>query len=148
MKKIFLFISTVLLSISCSKNKQICHVPPPVLSLLINKESETYKEFINSAGNLNENTVKMYKEVNTIKKNYPLALDNTYKKGYLRIFIPLDSKNDIYTGKTETLYLQNSAKTYKIEVNGYMQNKGCGFVAYTNEIRVDGIKIEENYLAK
>ncbi|CEN40670.1 hypothetical protein CCYN49044_40007 [Capnocytophaga cynodegmi] len=29
-----------------------------------------------------------------------------------------------------------------------MQSEGCGPVAHTNEIRVDGVKIEGNYLAK
>ena len=74
--------------------------------------------------------------------------DNTYRKDYLIISISLNFENDIYTGKTETLYLQNPVKTYKIEVNGYMQSKGCGPVAHTNEIRVNGVKIEGNYLAK
>ena len=54
----------------------------------------------------------------------------------------------MYTGKTETLYLQNATKTYKIEVNGYMENNKCGEYAVTNEIRVDGTKIEVPYLAK
>ena len=57
-------------------------------------------------------------------------------------------KNDVYTGKTETLYLQNATKTYKIEVNGYMESRKCGEYAVTNEIRVDGTKIEVPYLAK
>ena len=54
----------------------------------------------------------------------------------------------MYTGKTETLYLQNASKTYKIEVNGYMKETECGDVAVINEIRVNGEKIEVPYLAK
>lgn len=57
-------------------------------------------------------------------------------------------ENDVYTGKTETLYLQNATKTYKIEVNGYMKDTDCGLVPITNEIYVDGVKVENHYLAK
>ena len=57
-------------------------------------------------------------------------------------------ENDVYTGKTETLYLQNATKTYKLEVNGYMKDTKCGRVSITNEIRVDGVKVENHYLTK
>ena len=66
----------------------------------------------------------------------------------MQIIISLWFENDVYTGKTETLYLQNATKTYKIEVNGYMKSGECGEYAVTNEIRVDGTKIEVPYLAK
>lgn len=149
MKNLFLLLLVVTTLFGCGDEKgQECHVPPPSFELLINKDSEIYKEFIDSTGNLNEDNVGMYKEVNDIKRNYPLAFDSNYRKDYLIIRVHLDFENDVYTGKTETLYLQNPVKTYKIEVNGYMQSKGCGPVAYTNEIRVDGVKIEEYYLAK
>ncbi|CEN37076.1 hypothetical protein [Capnocytophaga cynodegmi] len=139
---LLLFIVTTLLG--CEDRGQDCYPPPPVLSLLINKESEIYKEFVDPVGNLNKDNVKIYKE----DKIYPFIFDNTYRKDYLIIRINLNFENDVYTGKTETLYLQNPVKTYKIEVNGYMQSEGCGPVAHTNEIRVDGVKIEGNYLAK
>ena len=140
---LLLFIVTTLLGCE-DKKGQDCYPPPPVLSLLINRESEIYKEFVDPAGNLNKDNVKIYKE----DKIYPFMFDNTYRKDYLIIRISLNFENDIYTGKTETLYLQNPVKTYKIEVNGYMQSKGCGPVAHTNEIRVNGVKIEGNCLAK
>ena len=66
----------------------------------------------------------------------------------MQIIISLWFENDVYTGKTETLYLQNASKTYKVEVNGSMQNGECGKYAVTNEIRVDGVKVEDHYLAK
>ncbi|GIM53022.1 hypothetical protein ACI76O_10370 [Capnocytophaga cynodegmi] len=145
MKNFLLLLFIVTTLSGCEDKKgQDCHVPPPVLSLLINRESEIYKEFVDPAGNLNKDNVKIYKE----DKIYPFIFDNTYRKDYLIIRINLNFENDVYTGKTETLYLQNPVKTYKIEVNGYMQSKGCGPVAHTNEIRVDGVKIEDNYLAK
>ena len=43
---------------------------------------------------------------------------------------------------------KNATKTYKLEVNGYMENDKCGEYAVTNEIRVDGVKVENHYLAK
>ena len=85
------------------------------------------------------------------KKQYDIVF-GTFKpennNDYLQIIISLWFENDVYTGKTETLYLQNATKTYKIEVNGYMKSGECGEYAVTNEIRVDGTKIEVPYLAK
>lgn len=49
---------------------------------------------------------------------------------------------------TETLFLQNATKTYKIEVDGYMEDGECGKYAIINEIRVDGTKMEVPYLIK
>ena len=69
-------------------------------------------------------------------------------KEYLQIGTQLWFDNDVYTGKTETLYLQNATKTYKIEVDGYMEDGECGKYAVINEIRVDGTKIEVPYLVK
>ena len=85
------------------------------------------------------------------KKQYDIVF-GTFKpennNDYLQIIISLWFENDVYTGKTETLYLQNATKTYKIEVNGYMKSGECGEYAVTNEIRVDGVKVENHYLAK
>ena len=130
-----------------------CHTSPPVFTLYINKNSENYKEFINQVGEIDKSRITFYKQGSSIKKEYYTfyfdTTNPTNKNEYLCVNIPLDFTNDIYTGKTEILYLQNATKTYKIEVNGYMKDtNGCGVVAVTNEIYVDGTKIEVPYLAK
>ena len=86
--------------------------------------------------------------MNSTKKPYDVRLYYTANNDYLVVTTQLWFTNDVYTGKTETLYLQNASKTYKIEVNGYMKSGECGEYAVTNEICVDGTKIEVPYLAK
>ena len=144
MKKILSF-SLFAILLSC-KDSEICSPPPPTFSMWVNKNSEVHKEFINERGNIDSTHIALYKQVGNTKKNYPIGfLYETDPRGntYLLWF-----ENDVYTGKTETLYLQNATKTYKIEVNGSMENDKCGEYAVTNEIRVDGVKVENHYLAK
>lgn len=131
----------------CKKNVD-CQTPPPEFSLLINKNSEVYKEFINQTEEIDKSHITFYKQVNSTKKPYDVRLYYTANNDYLVVTTQLWFTNDVYTGKTETLYLQNASKTYKIEVNGYMKSGECGEYAVTNEIRVDGTKIEVPYLAK
>ena len=149
MKKI-LCLTTLFLLIAC-KEKYICSPPPPTFSMWVNKNSEVHKEFINERGNIDTTHIALYKQIGNTKKEYPIGFYyETDPRGdtYLHIGTQLWFKNDVYTGKTETLYLQNASKTYKIEVNGYMEDDKCGEYAVTNEIRVDGVKIENHYLAK
>ncbi|GJH41272.1 hypothetical protein RCZ04_18220 [Capnocytophaga sp. HP1101] len=147
MKRI-LFLAIMLITLTyCDKNVD-CQTPPPEFSLLINKNSEVYKEFINQAEEIDKSHITLYKQVNDTKKPYHIDFRYTTNNKYLVVDTQLWFKNDVYTGKTETLYLQNATKTYKIEVNGYMESRKCGEYAVTNEIRVDGTKIEVPYLAK
>ena len=152
MKKVF-YLTTLFLLIACKESKEeyLCSPPLPTFSMWINKNSEVHKEFINERGNIDSTHIALYKQVGNTKKNYPIGfLYETDPRGntYLHIGTQLWFENDVYTGKTETLYLQNATKTYKIEVNGYMENDKCGEYAVTNEIRVDGVKVENHYLAK
>lgn len=150
MKK-FLFLATMLITLTyCDKNVD-CQTPPPTFSMWVNKNSEVHKEFINERGNIDTTHIALYKQIGNTKKEYPIGFYyETDPRGdtYLHIGTQLWFKNDVYTGKTETLYLQNASKTYKIEVNGYMEDDKCGEYAVTNEIRVDGVKVENHYLAK
>ncbi|NWO29475.1 hypothetical protein [Capnocytophaga sp. oral taxon 903] len=147
MKK-FLFLAIMLMTLTYCKKNVDCQTPPPEFSLLINKNSEVYKEFINQTEEIDKSHITFYKQVNSTKKPYDVRLYYTANNDYLVVTTQLWFTNDVYTGKTETLYLQNASKTYKIEVNGYMKSGECGEYAVTNEIRVDGTKIEVPYLAK
>ena len=152
MKRI-LYLTLLFVVIACkeSKEEKICSPPPPTFSMWVNKNSEVHKEFINERGNIDTTHIALYKQIGNTKKEYPIGFYyETDPRGdiYLHIGTQLWFKNDVYTGKTETLYLQNASKTYKIEVNGYMEDDKCGEYAVTNEIRVDGVKVENHYLAK
>ena len=158
MKRILYFIVLLLVFTNCSKDdkqedkkvpetgRKICQVPPPQFILLVNESSDLYKEFVNKEGKIDKTNISLYKQTDSTKKQYQLGFYSS--NTYMAINAPLWFKNDVYTGKTETLYLQNASKTYKIEVNGYMKETECGDVAVINEIRVNGEKIEAPYLAK
>ena len=57
----------------------------------------------------------------------------------------MDESMFLYTGKTETLYLKNKAKTYKIEFLGHI-GKCCS--GQIQEIRIDGVKNNDFILVK
>ena len=133
MKRIIFLVLAILLFSCKDKGGEPCQVPPPDFSMWVNKTSEVHKEFINERGNFDSTHIALYKLIGDT---------------YLHIGTQLWFENDVYTGKTETLYLQNATKTYKIEVNGYMKDTDCGLVPITNEIYVDGVKVENHYLAK
>ena len=145
---LLLFVSII----SCREKdeERACSLPLPELTFAINKTSKLYKEFINEEGKIDKANISLYKILEGEKKAYEYNSYETTKaeKTYLYISVTLPFSNDVYTGKIETLYLQNATKTYKIEVNGYMKDTECGKYAVTNEIRVDGTKIEVPYLAK
>lgn len=144
--------------ISCNKSEPqqqepyICCSPPPTFEILINKNSEFHKDFLDSEGNFDKQNV-LYRLENGTKKEYGtfggFRKINHLQQEYLSIRTKLSHSNDIYTGKTETIYLQNATKTYKIEVEGAMvSHKGCCPVAELKEIRIDGQKIEDYFWVK
>ena len=157
MKNLLLF-TMLFIVLACSQNTKEdeipppCSFPPPTFLLLVNKNSDLHKEFVNEKGEIDKEHISLYKKENSQKKMYNISpyytSVPTNKNDYLVVATQLWFKNDVYTGKTETLYLQNATKTYKIEVNGSMKSGECGEYAVTNEIRVDGTKIEVPYLAK
>jgi len=151
MKKILFLVLAIVLFSCKDKGGVPCQVPPPDFSMWVNKKSEVYKEFINERGNIDSTHIALYKQVDNTKKEYPMQFHyetNPQGETYLYVGTQLWFENDVYTGKAETLYLQNATKTYKIEVNGYMKDTDCGLVPITNEIYVDGVKVENHYLAK
>ena len=151
MKKILFLVLAIVLFSCKDKGGVPCQVPPPDFSMWVNKKSEVYKEFINERGNIDSTHIALYKQVGNTKKEYPMQFHyetNPQGETYLYVGTQLWFENDVYTGKAETLYLQNATKTYKIEVNGYMKDTDCGLVPITNEIYVDGVKVENHYLAK
>ena len=151
MKRIIFLVLAILLFSCKDKGGEPCQVPPPDFSMWVNKTSEVHKEFINERGNFDSTHIALYKLIGNTKKEYTVEFHyETDPRGdtYLHIGTQLWFENDVYTGKTETLYLQNATKTYKIEVNGYMKDTDCGLVPITNEIYVDGGKVENHYLAK
>ena len=152
MKRIVFFTLLCFMLFSCGKEKKDCGLPPPIFFLLVNKSSESYKEFINEKGEIDEEHISLYKQENGQKKLYRLFFGSTNipnnSNEYLEIGTELGFENDVYTGKTETLYLQNATRTYKIEVDGYTKETGCGLANIINEMRVDDKKIETRFLAK
>ncbi|AVM55219.1 hypothetical protein [Capnocytophaga sp. oral taxon 864] len=151
MKRIMFLVLAIVLFSCKDKGGVPCQVPPPDFSMWVNKKSEVYKEFINERGNIDSTHIALYKQVDNTKKEYPMQFHyetNPQGETYLYVGTQLWFENDVYTGKAETLYLQNATKTYKIEVNGYMKDTDCGLVPITNEIYVDGVKVENHYLAK
>ena len=153
MKRIF-FIILLINVISCYKDEErLCSVPLPEFALYVNKNSEIYKEFIIQEGEIDKFHIRLYRQVDNEKKYYDINFRDTNllsnsNNRYIVIETQLWFDNDVYTGKTETLYLQNATKIYKIEVDGYMKKTECGSVAVANKIRVNGTKIEVPYLVK
>ena len=110
MKKI-LCLTTLFLLIACKESKEeyLCSPPLPTFSMWINKNSEVHKEFINERGNIDTTHIALYKQIGNTKKEYPIRFyyeTNPRGNTYLHIGTQLWFKNDVYTGKTETLYLQ------------------------------------------
>ncbi|MFJ1261337.1 hypothetical protein ACILDS_01390 [Capnocytophaga canis] len=151
MKK-FLFLSVLLGALACSKEKDVklCCSPPPIFNLYINKSSDSYKEFLDSEGKFDTKNVSLYRMNGNVKKEYPVAqVSPLLQENYLSVGTHLDRINDVYTGKKEILYLKNASRTYKIEVEGAMVSRnGCCPVAKVKEVRVDGVKIENDFLVK
>ena len=102
MKK-FLFLAIMLMTLTYCKKNVDCQTPPPEFSLLINKNSEVYKEFINQTEEIDKSHITFYKQVNSTKKPYDVRLYYTANNDYLVVTTQLWFTNDVYTGKTETL---------------------------------------------
>ncbi|GJH41206.1 hypothetical protein RCZ04_17560 [Capnocytophaga sp. HP1101] len=158
MKRI-LYLTMLFIVIACSENTKedekpdICCSPPPTFFLLVNKNSELYKDFINEKGEVDKEHISLYKEENNQKKLYGISFRYTNipksEVEYLWIETQLGYENDVYTGETETLYLQNASKTHKIELKGAMESHNhCCPTANLKEMSIDGVKVENYFLAK
>ena len=112
--KNLLFFIILLTVIACNKKSDKCVVPPPFFTLFITKSAPEYQDFLNDKGEADKENVYFYQMVNNNEKKYQtlLSIDNPNNKEYAEV-IMVDARN-LYTGKLETLYLKNKAKTYKI----------------------------------
>ena len=100
---------------------------------------------MNDKGEADKENVYFYQMVNNSKKKHQtfFSIDNPNNKEYAEV-IMVDARN-LYTGKLETLYLKNKAKTYKIEFLGELGN--CE-EAYFKEMYIDGVKNNDFILIK
>ena len=143
--KNLLFFIILLTVIACNKKSDKCVVPPPFFTLFITKSAPEYQDFLNDKGEADKENVYFYQMVNNNEKKYQtlLSIDNPNNKEYAEV-IMVDARN-LYTGKLETLYLKNKAKTYKIEFLGELGN--CD-EAYFKEMYIDGVKNNDFILVK
>jgi len=143
--KNLLFFIILLTVIACNKKSDKCVVPPPFFTLFITKSAPEYQDFLNDKGEADKENVYFYQMVNNNEKKYQtlLSIDNPNNKEYAEV-IMVDARN-LYTGKLETLYLKNKAKTYKIEFLGELGN--CE-EAYFKEMYIDGVKNNDFILVK
>ena len=141
------FLSIILLFavIACNKKSDKCVVPPPFFTLFITKSAPEYQDFLNDKGEADKENVYFYQMVNNNEKKYQtlLSIDNPNNKEYA--LVVMVNGEILYTGKLETLYLKNKAKTYKIEFLGELGN--CE-EAYFKEMYIDGIKNNNFILVK
>ena len=100
---------------------------------------------MNEKGDADTENVYFYQMVNNTEKKYHTSLltDKSKNKDYAEV--AMDESMFLYTGKTETLYLKNKAKTYKIEFLGTL-GKCCS--GQIQEIRIDGVKNNDFILVK
>ena len=130
------FLSIILLFavIACNKKSDKCVVPPPFFTLFITKSAPEYQNFLNDKGEADKENVYFYQMVNNNEKKYQtfLSIDNPDNKEYA--LVVMVNGEILYTGKLETLYLKNKAKTYKIEFLGELGN--CE-EAYFKEMYID-----------
>ena len=144
MKNILFFI-ILLTVIACNKKSNNCVVPPPFFTLFITKSAPEYQDFLNDKGEADKENVYFYQMVNNNEKKYQtfFSIDNPDNKEYA--LVVMVNGEILYTGKLETLYLKNKAKTYKIEFLGELGN--CE-EAYFKEMYIDGVKNNDFILIK
>lgn len=132
-----------------------CSAPRPFM-LYIKKSSEIAESFLIQS-DVPKNTsedIYFYTLNGSMKQKYETSIGVVTIGNEKTEYVAITTGNSlyessIYTGKTETIYLQNATKTYKIEVNGNMVSRnGCCPVGELKEIKIDGLKIEGNYWVK
>ena len=113
--------------------------------MFITKSAPEYQDFLNDKGEADKENVYFYQMVNNNEKKYQtlLSIDNPNNKEYA--LVVMVNGEILYTGKLETLYFKNKAKTYKIEFLGELGN--CE-EAYFKEMYIDGVKNNDFILVK
>ena len=98
MKK-FLFLAIMLITLTYCKKNVDCSTPPPEFILLVNKNSELYKEFINQEGKIDKASIFFYKQVGNEKKQYDIVFGTFVAK--LRIKCKTTKNNVISSYKED-----------------------------------------------
>ena len=149
--KNLVFFTMLFIVLACNQNTKEDETPAPCCSspssfyLFLPKSSPEYQNFLNEKGDADTENVYFYQMVNNTEKKYHTSLltDKSKNKDYAEV--AMDESMFLYTGKTETLYLKNKAKTYKIEFLGTL-GKCCS--GQIQEIRIDGVKNNDFILIK
>ena len=149
--KNLLFFATLFIVLACNQNTKEdetpapCCSPPPFFTCLYLNLLLSIKIFLNNKGEGDRDNVYFYQIVNNTEKKYHTLLltDNSKNKDYAEV--ATESAIFLYTGKTETLYLKNKAKTYKIEFLGTI-GECCS--AHFQEMYIDGVKNNDFILIK
>jgi hypothetical protein len=150
MKNLLLF-TMLFIVLACNQNTKEdetpapCCSPPTSFHLFISKSAPEYQDFLNNKGEGDRDNVYFYQIVNNTEKKYHTLLltDNSKNKDYAEV--ATERAIFLYTGKTETLYLKNKAKTYKIEFLGTI-GECCS--AHFQEMYIDGVKNNDFILIK
>ena len=139
----FLFITTGCSTKEENKESIDCCSPPVDFHLFVYKKSSLYQDFLNDKGEFDKENVYFYQllDKNTEKKyntRFNLGSDIPKKEGY--DVLSVYPTPFLHTGKTETLYLKNKTKSYKIEYVG-TQGKCC--TVQFKELHIDGVKNDD-----
>ncbi len=151
MKKIFCLMIIGLLVFSCDKElekpiieKPICSTPPITFSMLIDKKSEKYKDFVDKAGNIYDKVGVYDKEGDEIKSElYPNGHED--KKNNFVVFI-YRRNISFLTGKEEVLYVKNNGKDIEVKITGKIKRVECGSIGIIEKVVVDGKELKEKEL--
>lgn len=140
MKRIFFtLVCFILLFTNC--DKKLCETPPSDFHLFIDKSSSLYQDFLNDKEEFDKENVFFYQLLDKkTEKKYEtdFALNSVKEKEYAVIYIyPTPF---LHTGKTETLYLKNKVKSYKIDFIGTLGE--CGATVF-KEMHIDGVKNDD-----
>ena len=137
---VFLFITTGCSTKEENKESIDCCSPPVDFHLFVDKKSSLYQDFLNDKGEFDKENVYFYQllDKNTEKKydtKFSLGHNLPKKEGY--DVLSVYPTPFLHTGKTETLYLKNKTKSYKIEFIGIL-GKCC--TVHLKELYIDGVK--------
>ncbi|MDO4229423.1 MAG: hypothetical protein Q4C98_06390 [Capnocytophaga sp.] len=142
MKK-FLYLLLLLPFLTNCKKENLCQNTPKIFGIKIEENSSQYAYFVDDTGKTDEQNISIYKLVDDLPIAYDITISQTM---YINITIFSDNI-DFYTNKTETIYLKNKTKTYRLDIKGSHQgNEQCGFYGNLLEVAVDEVsqKVEEN----
>ena len=139
----FLFITTGCNGTKGESETEYCCSPPVDFHLFVDEKSSLHQDFLNEKGELDKENVYFYQllDKNTEKKyntRFNLGSDIPKKEGY--DVLSVYPTPFLHTGKTETLYLKNKTKSYKIEYVG-TQGKCC--TVQFKELHIDGVKNDD-----